>query len=66
MKSFKSLILNIQEAQIDALKKKSAQSGIPYRILKQVYDRGMGPKQTTIPTSEYCYEPHGYRYANDV
>lgn len=41
MKSFKELGINIQEAQIEALKKKSAKSGIPYRILKQVYDRGM-------------------------
>lgn len=42
MKPFKDLRLNIQEAQIEALKKKSAKSGISYRILKQVYDRGMG------------------------
>lgn len=41
MKPFKELKINIQEAQIEGLKKKSAQSGIPYRILKQVYDRGM-------------------------
>jgi len=41
MKSFKSLTLNIQEAQVEAVKKKASQSGIPYGILKQVYDRGM-------------------------
>ena len=41
MKKFKDLFQDIQEARIDALVKKSAQSGIPYGILKQVYDRGM-------------------------
>ena len=41
MKTFKELHLNIQEAQIKALKNKSAKSGISYGILKQVYDRGM-------------------------
>jgi hypothetical protein len=42
MKSYKQLTLNIHEARIEALAKKSAKSGISYSILKQVYDRGMG------------------------
>lgn len=41
MKPFKGLLSNIQEARIDALAKKSKESGIPYGILKKVYDRGM-------------------------
>jgi len=41
MKSFKGLLNNIQEARIAALEKKAKKSGIPYGILKKVYDRGM-------------------------
>jgi hypothetical protein len=41
MKRFKDLLLNIQEARIAGLEKKAKASGIPYSILKQVYDRGM-------------------------
>jgi hypothetical protein len=41
MKRFKDLVLNIQEARIAGLEKKVKASGIPYSILKQVYDRGM-------------------------
>lgn len=41
MKTFKELSINIQEAQIKALKNKSAKSGISYGVLKKVYDRGM-------------------------
>ena len=41
MKCYHSLIKNITEAKISALEKKSKQSGIPYGILKQVFDRGM-------------------------
>jgi hypothetical protein len=41
MKYYDNLIKNINEARIAALEKKSKQSGIPYGILKQVYDRGM-------------------------
>jgi len=41
MKSFKGLLNSIQEARISALEKKAKKSGIPYGILKKVYDRGM-------------------------
>jgi hypothetical protein len=41
MKRFSSLTQDIAEARITALAKKSKESGIPYGILKQVYDRGM-------------------------
>lgn len=41
MKSFRSLTEQITEARIAALEKKAKESGIPYSILKQVYDRGM-------------------------
>jgi hypothetical protein len=41
MKSFKGLLNSIQEARIAALEKKAKKSGIPYGILKKVYDRGM-------------------------
>lgn len=41
MKPFKDLTSNIQEARIEALQKKAKESGIPYGILKKVYDRGM-------------------------
>lgn len=41
MKSFRSLTEQITEARIAALEKKAKESGIPYGILKQVYDRGM-------------------------
>lgn len=41
MKRFKELTANIQEARIAGLEKKAKASGIPYGILKQVYDRGM-------------------------
>jgi hypothetical protein len=41
MKYYDNLIKSINEARIAALEKKSKQSGIPYGILKQVYDRGM-------------------------
>ena len=41
MKDYKSLTNSITEARIDALAKKSKASGIPYGILKKVYDRGM-------------------------
>lgn len=41
MKPFKGLLSNIQEARIAALEKKAKKSGIPYGILKKVYDRGM-------------------------
>lgn len=41
MKPFKDLASNIQEARIAALEKKAKASGIPYGILKKVYDRGM-------------------------
>lgn len=38
---FRGIRNAITEARIAALEKKSAKSGIPYRILKKVYDRGM-------------------------
>ena len=41
MKDFGELRNAIMEARIAALEKKAKQSGIPYGILKQVYDRGM-------------------------
>lgn len=41
MKQFKDIVSNIQEARIAALEKKAKKSGIPYGILKKVYDRGM-------------------------
>lgn len=41
MKNYKSLSKDISEARIDALQKKAKESGIPYAILKKVYDRGM-------------------------
>ena len=41
MKDYKSLANCITEARISALEKKSKASGIPYSILKKVYDRGM-------------------------
>lgn len=41
MKSFRTLTGQIAEARITALAKKAKESGIPYGILKQVYDRGM-------------------------
>ena len=41
MKDFGGLRKNITEARIAALEKKSKKSGIPYGILKKVYDRGM-------------------------
>jgi len=36
----------LEEKQIDALKKKSEKTGIPYGILKQVYNRGMAAWRT--------------------
>ena len=42
-KAFPEEILH--EKEIDALKTKAAKSGIPYSILKQVYDRGMAAWQ---------------------
>jgi hypothetical protein len=41
MKDFRGIRQDIVEARIEALEKKAKQSGIPYGILKQVYDRGM-------------------------
>lgn len=41
MKGFGELRMLIAEARIAALEKKAKKSGIPYGILKQVYDRGM-------------------------
>jgi hypothetical protein len=41
MKDYKSIRNDITEARIEALQKKAKQSGIPYGILKKVYDRGM-------------------------
>lgn len=41
MKNYKLLNQNIAEARITALEKKAKASGIPYGILKKVYDRGM-------------------------
>ena len=41
MKHYKDLIKNIQEEKLAALQKKAKASGIPYSILKQVFDRGM-------------------------
>ena len=41
MKNYKSLRIDITEARIEALQKKAKASGIPYGILKKVYDRGM-------------------------
>ena len=41
MKDFGELRMLITEARIAALEKKAKKSGIPYGILKQVYDRGM-------------------------
>jgi len=41
MKHFRGIGQDIVEARIEALEKKAKQSGIPYGILKQVYDRGM-------------------------
>ena len=38
---FKEIRKAITEARITALEKKAAKSGIPYGILKKVYDRGM-------------------------
>jgi hypothetical protein len=36
----------LEEKQIDALKKKAEKSGMPYSILKQVYNRGMSAYRT--------------------
>jgi len=41
MKQFKDILSNINEARVDDVQKKAKESGIPYRILKAVYDRGM-------------------------
>lgn len=41
MKDFRGIRQDIVEARIESLEKKAKQSGIPYGILKQVYDRGM-------------------------
>jgi len=41
MKDFGGLRKNITEDRIAALEKKAQKSGIPYGILKKVYDRGM-------------------------
>lgn len=41
MKDYESIKGDITEARIEALQKKAKQSGIPYGILKKVYDRGM-------------------------
>jgi hypothetical protein len=41
MKQFRGIRQDIVEARIAALEKKAEKSGIPYGILKQVYDRGM-------------------------
>ena len=37
----------LQEKQIDGLVKKAKKTGIPYGILKKVYDRGMGAWKTS-------------------
>lgn len=41
MKDFRGIRQDIVEARIEALEKKAKKSGIPYGILKKVYDRGM-------------------------
>lgn len=41
MKKFGGIRQDIVEARITALEKKAQKSGIPYGILKKVYDRGM-------------------------
>jgi len=41
VKNFKGLVQTIEEAKIEALEKKAKASGIPYSILKQVFERGM-------------------------
>jgi hypothetical protein len=41
MKDYDTIKKNITEARIEALQNKSKKSGIPYGILKKVYDRGM-------------------------
>jgi hypothetical protein len=41
-KMYKESEINLNEKTIEGLKTKSKETGIPYSILKQVYDRGMG------------------------
>ena len=43
---FNNHVEYLEEKQIDALKKKSEKTGIPYGILKQVYNRGMAAWRT--------------------
>jgi nicotinic acid mononucleotide adenylyltransferase len=38
--------MNLEESQIEALKKKSEKSGVSYSILKKVYDRGIAAWRT--------------------
>ena len=44
---FNNHVEYLEEKQIDALKKKSEKTGIPYGILKQVYNRGMAAWRTS-------------------
>ena len=43
---FNNHVEYLEEKQIDALKKKAEKTGIPYGILKQVYNRGMAAWRT--------------------